>query len=337
MPRSHLARGMGLAFMRSDWTDAATHVTFSCGDHFAGHQHLQQNHFTIYRHDYLALDAGEYDSYRSSHNVNYYARSVAHNTVLVRDPSEKFVVRQRPASNDGGQRWFTDHTARSVDDWKRRRNDFETGHILAFEDAGPYVYVVGDATAAYRPGKVKAFVRHLLFVRPETVIVFDVVVSGRRELEKTWLLHVPAEPDIRGRLVAVTNGKGRLFCRTLLPAGAEISKLEGPRAGGKVFRPRQRPSVSLGLPDWRVEVRPPEARQADLFLHVLTACESTRPAPPDAELCREGGLVGARVAPDIAAFFDANGRPGGRLKLGGREFRLATRIVPPRTAGETRP
>jgi len=62
---------------------------FKCGDRFTAHQHLDVGHFLIYKYEELAGDGGHYDSFGSSHNVNYHLRTIAHSTILLYDPSEK--------------------------------------------------------------------------------------------------------------------------------------------------------------------------------------------------------------------------------------------------------
>ena len=62
---------------------------FKCGDRFTAHQHLDVGHFLIYKYEELAGDGGHYDSFGSSHNVNYHLQTIAHSTILLYDPSEK--------------------------------------------------------------------------------------------------------------------------------------------------------------------------------------------------------------------------------------------------------
>ncbi len=108
LPLAAVFRPLGHVYTRSAW-DApdASGAMFQCGPIFAGHQHLDNNSFVIFKHGSLAVDSGvnEY----SSHRANYYSRLVAHNTILVYDPDEEFPdavwsSQGRGGSNDGGQR-----------------------------------------------------------------------------------------------------------------------------------------------------------------------------------------------------------------------------------------
>ena len=93
--------------MRNGWKPHSTWIEFDCGPYLAKHQHLDQNQVTIYHGGYLAIDSGaDYTDSESPHYINYYRRTVAHNSILVYDLSEKFFWSQNllPAANDGGQR-----------------------------------------------------------------------------------------------------------------------------------------------------------------------------------------------------------------------------------------
>jgi len=75
------------------------------------HTHLDQCSFSIEYRGGQALDAGLYDEYDSSHWRNYYSRTIAHNCILVDDPSETFIRYQDVISADGGQYFITTSTS----------------------------------------------------------------------------------------------------------------------------------------------------------------------------------------------------------------------------------
>ncbi len=97
---SHYAAGTGTLFLRSGWPDgaadtdtSATHITFQSGDHFTYHQHFDQNSFTFFKGDDLIVDSGMYSGEGlSNHDINYYVRTIAHNTLVVFNPSEDFAA-----------------------------------------------------------------------------------------------------------------------------------------------------------------------------------------------------------------------------------------------------
>ena len=86
--RSHFSPGAGYVYARSSWDEDATYLFFRCGNRFTAHQHLDVGNFLIYRHGELIGDGGHYDGFGTPHDVNYHLRSIAHNTILVHDPSE---------------------------------------------------------------------------------------------------------------------------------------------------------------------------------------------------------------------------------------------------------
>ena len=95
LPLSHYSPGPGYVYARSSWDDDATYFFFKCGDRFTAHQHLDVGHFLIYKYAELAGDGGHYDDFGSVHDVNYHLRTIAHNTLLILDPSEKVVRHSR--------------------------------------------------------------------------------------------------------------------------------------------------------------------------------------------------------------------------------------------------
>ena len=56
----------------------------------AGHQHMDQGHFEIWRRGPLALDSGVYANWGTEHREAYYIRTVAHNSLQIRQPGESF-------------------------------------------------------------------------------------------------------------------------------------------------------------------------------------------------------------------------------------------------------
>ena len=279
-PLAHISRGPGYVYARSSWDDDATYFFFKCGDRFTAHQHLDVGHFLIYKHEELAGDGGHYDAFGSPHDVNYHLRSIAHNTMLVHDPSETWpnIRAGQVTGNDGGQAHHWPHHNGAVADaeqWEKDRPLYDIADILAFQDGGRYVYVAGDCTRAYGPTKMREFTRQILFLRPGTFVVFDRVTSGDPQLKKTWLLQAMKRPEGKPPNLVITNGKGRLFVQTLLPRDAEVTLHHGQdlyRYGGHTYAPERDTGPA---PECRVEISPPRPAATDYFLHVLTATEAT--------------------------------------------------------------
>ncbi len=333
-PLSHFAEGTGTVFMRSDWSNDATWISFQCGDHFEYHQHLDQNSFTIYKFADLAIDSGIYDWSNSGHSNNYYARTVAHNSALVFDPNEKISWDRMRGGydgvNDGGQRAWrlsladkdrASWSAENVETWQKFQHLYDTGNILQYEDVDNYVYVVGDATNAYRPDKVKNFKRHLLFLRPSHLIVFDQITSTNPTYPKKWLLHFINEPEVNGfeqfisngesvfdgDMTVATNGEGKLFVQTIFPEKHRIIKIGGRNikdywVNGENHPPHNAQKFSYG--SWRIEVEPVEPKQEDIFLHVLYVTDVSKSSAPATMkiISQEGSMVGVNVEKTAVLF-----------------------------------
>jgi Heparinase II/III-like protein len=251
LPRQKFFPGVGHLVMRDGWKPDSTWIEFDCGPYFSKHQHLSQNHFSIYHRGYLAIDSGaDYTDTESPHYLNYYRRTVAHNSILVYDPRERFFWSDNvvDAANDGGQRMDSArywNTVRSVDDWKRTRDLWNLGNMRIVDYRGNfYHYALGDATNAYSPRKLKRFTRELLYLPGYNILlVFDRVVSSDPNFKKVWLLHGVNEPAFTAPGHPVAHGAadcaaapsfrfqdsgGELFVHCLLPEQRSVLKRGGP-------------------------------------------------------------------------------------------------------------
>jgi len=316
-PLAHAATGIGRVYARSDWTDGAAWLRFECGDYWCGHQHFEVGNFEIFRAAPLATESGEYHDYVSSHSVNWLIRTIAHNCILVYQPDEAWRNLRdggrNPYANDGGQAKKWEWPVSNLADWKAKRDSFERGDLVAYENGPEYLFVAGDCTKAYAPTKLALWIRQIVFLRPSVFVVFDQVVGARPEYEKTWVLHSHGEPQIQGTSVAIANGKGRLAVETLLPERPVIRKVQGYAYRGQVFDPP--PTVHTPLAHkWRIEVLPPEPRTDDVFLHVL---QTDQPQP--VQLVRKAGQVGVRIGEAEVLF---TGKVGGTLTVRGKAIPL---------------
>ncbi len=321
-PASHIAAGIGRVYARSDWSDDASWLRFECGKYFCGHQHFEVGNFEIFRYEPLATESGEYDSYLSNHSVNWLLRTIAHNCITVYMPGETWTRMRDGAANeyanDGGQTKKWVWTVPDLEKWKAQAKDFDTGEIVGYQAVPEYVYMAGDCARAYKPEKVKSYVRQIVFVRPHAFVVFDRVESANPDYAKAWLLHSRNEPEISGDTFTVRDGKGTLVTETLLPKGAKIEKMYGYTYGGQTFDERKTDQTDLAA-KWRVEVRPAEPARGDLFLHVLST-----DGPVDARLVEKDGAVGVAFG-DTQVMF--SGPVGGTLTLKGKAYPLEAKVV----------
>jgi hypothetical protein len=253
---------IGYVAMRSDWSDAAAILFYRAGDWFTGHQHMDQGHFEIWRDGPLALDGGVYASWGTEHREAYYIRTVAHNSLLIRQPGEEFAHGYGVGdTNDGGQRVHTytgcAQCIQSVSEYESNigaGKHYESGDITAFIHTDDYDYVASDITPAYNStaytygsnsAKVEIVQRELAYLRPHVLLIFDRVRATDASYEKAWLLHSSTKPQTDSETVvqgsadngiltsdddvfSVDSGSGgRLFAQTLLPAAHTTCKIGG--------------------------------------------------------------------------------------------------------------
>ena len=276
---SHISRGPGYVYARSSWDEDATYFFFKCGNRFTAHQHLDVGNFLIFRHEELVGDGGHYDGFGTLHDVNYHLRSIAHNVILIDDPTEKWpgIRGGRVTGNDGGQSHNWPHHNGAVADptaWQKDRRLYEIGQILAFEDKGDYLYVAGDCGRAYSPTKMDSWTRQIVYLRPGTFIIFDRVSATDSSFKKSWVLQAIERPEQMPQQLVVTNAKGRLFVQTLLPRDAVVQLHAGNdlyRYDGQAFPPERDTGPA---PQCRIEISPARSSRVDFFLHVLTATDA---------------------------------------------------------------
>jgi len=328
---SHLSRGPGYVYARSSWDEDATYFFFKCGDRFTAHQHLDNGHFLIYKHEELAGDGGHYYGFSTNHEVNYLLRTIAHSTVLVHDPQETWSnIRafKGPHGNDGGQTHDWPHHNGAVSDageWNQGRRLYDIADLLAYEDQGGHLYVAGDCTRAYSPKKLEYFTRQIVFIRPGTFVIFDRVKSKDPAFKKTWLLQAAKPPAGSAPNLVITNGKGKLFVQTVLPQNPRVELFTGENLysyGGGSYPPE----LEVGpAPECRVEVSPASPSEVDYFLHVLTAVESAVSSVPQAAAEVTDTEVAVRLREMRLSF--SREKVGGWIEIEGKRSAFAGGIV----------
>jgi hypothetical protein len=214
---------MGLVTARSDWSGQESMLAFSCGpfigkhavtrfrhDPGGGHAHPDAGHFVLFANgEWLVRDDGYQDKWTGQHN-----------TLLIDDLGQM---------GEGSYRFEGNRALRlpAQPTCAVRKSTHELDHI------------VGDATAAYPPELgLKRYIRHLLFLKPHTLIVIDdIEVKERRSLELRFHPEQEAlEEDDAGYLMRGKNT--RLRIQPLTPDGVhtEARRLSGSLIHGKGLR-----------------------------------------------------------------------------------------------------
>ena len=191
----------GLVTMRSGWFREATFIGFKSGPSNVGHSHLDANSFVVSaRGERLLIDEGVwpyahflgfFDS-GGGRRFNFDGNgTVAHNTLLV----------------DGqGQRFGAEFPGRMV--------SFKKGDVDV---------AVGDATAAYG-GLLKKFLRTLVFVKPDLLLVYDEVSSDQPRLIE-WLFHHRAVVDGDEQMTRFVQNGVTLSLQRVLPKEVECWRI----------------------------------------------------------------------------------------------------------------
>jgi hypothetical protein len=315
MPLARLFENMGQTFFRSGSGDGDTYAMFTAGGILAQHKHFDHNNFVVYKKGFLAVDTGSRPE-PGQHLTHYYARTVAHNSILIHMPGEEMPrywgnpapeEEPLPVPNDGGQR-------KAIG-----------SRVIAFETTPDYAYAAGDATAVYHEAKCKLALRQFVFLPPDHFVVFDRVISSDPDYRKTWLLHTVEEPRIEGAEFTAVHEEGKLFVRTLLPERVSTEKIGGPGrqfwSGGRNWplpKSYRIPNDHPLLGQWRVEVSPRQSRADDVFLHVIQAADRSVARMADARPIRSGNRPGVRISHGGAEWevvFATSGPPSGHIAL----------------------
>jgi heparin/heparan-sulfate lyase len=311
---------------------------------YGNHQHMDGGSFQIYYKGPLAIDSGSYQGasggYNSPHNKNYFKRTIAHNSLLIYDPSEKFACwnyggagKTEFATNDGGQRMPGDRwdTCRSFENLLSESYTVgkTLGHAFGPDQHTPeYTYLKGDITKAYT-AKVEDVRRSFVFLNlepkgnadlnpegemteiPAVMIVYDHIVSADPSFKKYWLLHSIEEPQTGTQEFTVMRTKdgdtGKLHCSVLLPE-ANVEKIGGPGKDCWVFGENY-PNAATTRPDpcnergaWRVEVTPKTAAKEDCFLNVIQVAETSCKKMLPVQRIDADKVVGVSVADRVVTF-----------------------------------
>lgn len=311
---------LGQIYMRSGFTQDATYCTFTAGGSLIQHKHYDENNFTIYKYDHLALDSGDRALQTDFNLVYYYAQSVAHNVVLIHKPDEKLPdywgIKQKNHKNISNYGGMTKVSG---------------AEIKAFETNDRFTYIASDATACYGD-KCKEAVRQFVFLYPDYIIVYDRVSASDSSYRKEWLLHTKEEPVMKKGVVRTDSGGGRLFCQTLLPEDA-VTEIVG--GEGREFmvgdvnyafdsgylEKWKEPLKNCGRGPywggWRIEVEPSSEHKDDRFLHVMTAASDKVSRPVKAVYVKDDKRDGVMLKIDgkeITFWFNRNGETGGAVE-----------------------
>jgi heparin/heparan-sulfate lyase len=309
---------LGEVFMRSGTGPDDTYSLFTIGSQVPSHKQYDENNFIIYKKGYLALDTGtrgQSTDYQLSH---YYSQTVAHNCMLIEMPGEPFPVY-----------WGMIYDGPEGKTSCGGMNKTTGGACVAFETNDRYTYVAGDATPCYLPEKCALALRQYVFIMSDHFVICDRVISTQANYKKSWLLHTQNEPIVDGRRFRADHENGRLFCSTLYPGDAVLTKIGGPGKEfwacgknwelapnvGEMIKTRYGGGL---LGNWRIEVSPGAPRKEDVFLHLIQVGDTGLASPDKATLIEKKGLVGLKFTTGsrtVQVTFATKGAPAGHVTI----------------------
>lgn len=326
----------GWMIARTGWGTESVIAEMKINEYnFVNHQHNDAGAFQIYYKGPLAIDAGMYEGssggYNSPHNKNFFKRTIAHNSLLIYDPGEKFPAsayggedKSDYVTNDGGQRLPGINWGPPANLNDMLTGNFKTGQVLASgfgtDSLAPdYSYLKGDITQAYS-SKVKEVKRSFIFLNlkatqiPAVLIVFDKVVASKPEFKKYWLLHSIEEPSITGNTITIRrtlNGdSGKLVNTVLLPeiSNAGIVPVGGPGKEFWVFGTNYPNEPADGKDEanergaWRVEISPKKAAAEDYYLNVMQMMANNQNNMYEVKYLDGDKVIGVQIADRITTF-----------------------------------
>lgn len=206
----------GFITMRSDWSNDATVIGFRCGpavghrnqsdstriSNFGfgpGHGHPDVNSFSLFANGtWLAIDPG----------YTYKKETRNHNTVVVNNYGQV---------GEGGK-WL---------DYMAFESREPAPSVLKVESNNIFDYVIGDAGNLYDDkANLKYFRRHLLFLKPNILLVADELVT-KSESNFEWLLNAKeliTKKDTN--IFEIQSGKAKLNINLILPQNGISQILE---------------------------------------------------------------------------------------------------------------
>ncbi|MFQ6096607.1 MAG: DUF4962 domain-containing protein [Armatimonadota bacterium] len=200
LPQARCFPHVGWVAMHSDMAHPKDEVFFMLKSSPYGswsHSHASQNAFILNAFgEPLAISSGYYQRYGCPHHAQWTRQTKAHCSITV--DGEGQVVRSKDAN----------------------------GFIADFADTDEFCYAVADATKAYG-GRLKRFLRHVLFIRPATFVIYDNLESAT-ESDYQWWLHAKSEMalDEEHQSVTIREGDGCAFVRLLVPTGLKFSQTD---------------------------------------------------------------------------------------------------------------
>jgi hypothetical protein len=163
-PQAKAFRDVGIVSMHTDLSDASHDLMIGFRSSPYGsfnHAHACQNSFNIlFGGERIFRNSGYYIAYGDDHFKGWYTHTRGHNSVLIDGAG------QTQGSTEG------------------------YGWIARFLNGKRISYCVGDASNAYGNAGLLRFRRHMVLLRPSTIVIYD-DLEADHPARWDWLLHSP--------------------------------------------------------------------------------------------------------------------------------------------------
>jgi len=280
LPSSRCFRGTGQAMLNTTLKDARDNVAVLFKSSPFGtqsHGYESNNSFLMYAFgERLLIRTGRRDIYGSKHHKEWMWHTRSTNCITAGGEGQK------------------GHSAAAQ------------GKILGFHTSDRFDYVAGEAGPAYE-GRLDRFARHILFVKPGLVVIFDRVAAPEAKPLQFWL-HAPNEMQVKGQGdIRITNGKAACRAAILAPKGLKVSQTDK-------FDPPPRPRVKLT--EWHLAAETSPLKEA-AFVTLLRPHRKGEEPPTKAE-CHaiDGGYALEADLADGRAVVLMRTRDAGTLAFG---------------------
>ena len=343
LPPSLLCDGDGAACLKSDWSPQMTDVLFVSGPRDVSYR-TQPNHLQVFKAGRVLLgtpvhtidhgiptplwanavvlgeglpaewqDATGYARMEERAVVRRFAPEVL--AYLVRDTRLSGMAPQTSAWFHGG------HSGPGMYDLVLHSHTWHPyvsqGQIIAFESTPAFDYAAGDATNVWPLEEAREVVRQVVFLRPDTLVVYDRVFLGAHRPSTRWIASTAPDLEVEGNAFTIRNQEAWLRGAVLQPQQARVTAAGARRVGLRQEGGTLRQNL--------LEIRPSEAGAEAHYLVVMqTGTGAVQPVA--AEPVTTEGQAGARVtagASEAVVLFNTAGPVGGRLILDGVEHSLA--------------
>jgi heparin/heparan-sulfate lyase len=188
-----------------------------------------------------------------------------------------------------------------------------------------YVYLAGDLTRSYSRTKLDSFTRQIVYLRPDTFVILDRVISTNPSFVKTWQLQAVKPAERVGPFLKTTNDEGgRLFIQTLLPRDSKINLNSGEDLysyGGESYKPEK---IRGPAPECRISISPGSRTKQDWFLTVLTATDRSVDRPLPARCAETDEVIIVHIGEDWIEF--RKEQSGGQIEVNGIERELTEQL-----------